>query len=75
MKLTRCPWPVVIALLCGCSADAPGGRMTAVADVQELILHLHLPLELAERLDGSVRAEYGKLWDAAEAGRATDENR
>ena len=50
-------------------------RLKDLADVQELILHLHLPAELAERLDGSVRDEYRKLWDAAEAGRATDENR
>ena len=50
-------------------------RLKDLADVQELILHLHLPRELAERLDGSVRTEYGRLWDAAEAGRAGDENR
>lgn len=50
-------------------------RLKDLADVQELILHLHLPLELSERLDGSVRAEYRRLWDAAEAGRATGENR
>ena len=50
-------------------------RLKDLADVQELILHRHLPPELAERLDGSVRDEYGKLWDAAETGRATEENR
>lgn len=50
-------------------------RLKDLADVQELILHLHLPLELSERLDGSVRAEYEKLWNAAETGRASEENR
>ena len=50
-------------------------RLKDLADVQELILHLHLPPELAERLDGSVRDEYRKLWDAAEAGRANEGNR
>ena len=50
-------------------------RLKDLADVLELILHLHLPLELAERLDTSVRAEYKRLWDAAEAGRTNDENR
>ena len=49
-------------------------RLKDLADVQELILHLHLPLSLAERLDESVRAEYRKLWDAAETGRAAEEN-
>ncbi len=50
-------------------------RLKDLADVQELILHLHLSPELVERLDGSVRAEYRKLWAAAEAGRATEESR
>ena len=50
-------------------------RLKDLADVQELILHLHLPLELAERLDESVRAEYKKLWDSADAGRAAERDR
>ena len=37
MNLRQCPWLVVITLVSGCSADAPEGRMTAVADVQELM--------------------------------------
>ncbi len=48
-------------------------RLKDLADVQELILHLHLPLALSEKLDASVRAEYTRLWQAAEAGRATEE--
>ena len=50
-------------------------RLKDLADVQELILHLNLPLDLAARLDDSVRAEYRRLWDAASAGRAIDEDR
>ncbi len=49
-------------------------RLTDLADVQELIRHLNLPFSLAEQLDESVSAEYTKLWDAAEAGRAAEEN-
>ena len=48
-------------------------RLKDLADVQELILQLHLPLDVAGRLDESVRAEYKKLWDAAESGRAMEE--
>ena len=49
-------------------------RLKDLADVQELILHLHLPLELSERLDPSVRPEYRRLWNAAESGRANEED-
>lgn len=50
-------------------------RLKDLADVQELILHLDLPRELGERLDASVRAEYAKLWDAAESGRGAERDR
>jgi hypothetical protein len=33
-----------------------------LADVQELIARLKLPLELAEDFDASVREEYRRLW-------------
>ncbi|MCI0563409.1 MAG: hypothetical protein MN733_33455, partial [Nitrososphaera sp.] len=33
-------------------------RLRDLADVQELIIHLNLPLELREQLDETVRAEY-----------------
>jgi hypothetical protein len=41
-------------------------RLKDLADVQELILHLRLPRELATKLDGSVRVEYERLWNAAQ---------
>ena len=37
-------------------------RLRDLADVQDLIARASLPLELAERLDPSVREEYRKLW-------------
>jgi len=41
-------------------------RLKDLADVQELILQLHLPLEISNRLDPSVRPEYERLWSAAQ---------
>jgi hypothetical protein len=38
-------------------------RLKDLADVQELIRHLQLPLELTSRLDESVRGEYERLWN------------
>ncbi len=40
-------------------------RMKDLVDVQELIGALNLPIELAEQLDESVRAEYQRLWKLA----------
>lgn len=40
-------------------------RLRDLADVQDLIVALNLSLELNERLDASVRAEYARLWEAA----------
>jgi hypothetical protein len=48
-------------------------RLKDLADVQELIAVLKLPLELAEGLDDSVRAEYRRLWEAAQTAPADDE--
>ena len=41
-------------------------RLKDLADVQELIARLKLPLELAENLDASVRDEYRRLWQNAQ---------
>jgi len=40
-------------------------RLRDLADVQDLIAALDLPLDLADRLDASVRGEYRRLWEAA----------
>ena len=41
-------------------------RLKDLADVQELITVLKLPLELGEQLNESVRVEYRRLWEAAQ---------
>lgn len=43
-------------------------RLRDLADVQELIMALDLPLELMKKLDESVRAEYRRLWETAQKG-------
>ena len=43
-------------------------RLRDLADVQDLIMRLELPLGLAERLDTSVQAAYRDLWEKASAG-------
>jgi hypothetical protein len=40
-------------------------RMRDLADVQDLIMALNLPLELKDELDISVRPEYQRIWEAA----------
>ena len=42
-------------------------RLRDLSDVQELIVRLQLPLGLAEKLDESVRPEYQRLWQIAQA--------
>ena len=43
-------------------------RMRDLADVQDLILALDLPLALKDKLNESVRGEYQRLWEAANKG-------
>lgn len=43
-------------------------RLRDLADVQDLIVRLDLPLSLAETIDASVRAKYAELWEQARAG-------
>ncbi len=42
-------------------------RLRDLADVQDLIMNLNLPIELADRLDASVRDEYRRLWQTGQA--------
>jgi hypothetical protein len=44
-------------------------RLRDLADVQDLISLLELPLELAEHLDESVRNEYRRLWETVQQAR------
>jgi len=41
-------------------------RLRDLADVQDLISILNLPLELENQLDASVRGEYRRLWEFAQ---------
>ncbi len=47
-------------------------RLRDLADVQDLIARLGLPLALADQLDSSVQAAYRDLWEKSGAGRLTD---
>lgn len=40
-------------------------RMRDLADVQDLIMALNLPLDLKDKIDESVRPEYQRIWEAA----------
>ncbi|UBF28149.1 nucleotidyltransferase family protein [Kovacikia minuta CCNUW1] len=44
-------------------------RLKDLADVQELIRVLNLPIALAEQLDESIRPEYSRLWSAIDSAR------
>jgi hypothetical protein len=44
-------------------------RLRDLADVQDLISTLNLPLELAKKLDDSVRKEYRRLWETVQQAR------
>jgi len=44
-------------------------RLRDLADVQDLIATLDLPLELEEQLDDSVRKEYRRLWETVQQAR------
>jgi hypothetical protein len=44
------------------SGISNSGRLRDLADVQELIRHLALPIETADRLDPSVRDKFVELW-------------
>jgi hypothetical protein len=56
--------PTLIDLKLASGTSAPH-RTRDLADVQDLIFHAELPLELADRLDPSVRSEYRRLWHLA----------
>jgi hypothetical protein len=43
-------------------------RMRDLADVQDLIMALNLPLLLKDKLNESVRLEYQRIWEAANTG-------
>lgn len=44
-------------------------RLRDLADVQDLISILQLPLEMEQQLDSSVRSEYRRLWETVQQAR------
>jgi hypothetical protein len=66
IRVVALPRLIELKLASGLSA---GHRLRDLADVQDLIGVLDLPLELAEALDPSVRDEYRRLWSLGREGR------
>ncbi|MGH6689396.1 MAG: hypothetical protein ACREF4_01760, partial [Gammaproteobacteria bacterium] len=65
-RVTLVPLAVLIELKLASGMSAPH-RLRDLADVLELIRVSHLPAELADQLDPSVRGKYRELWGAAQA--------
>jgi hypothetical protein len=61
-RLVKLETLIELKLASGLSAEH---RIRDIADVQDLIVRASLSLELAERLDPSVRDEYRRLWEIA----------
>lgn len=61
-RLVRLETLVELKLASGLTAEH---RIRDIADVQDLIVRARLPLDLADRLDPSVRDEYRRLWEVA----------
>jgi len=59
IRVAALPTLIELKLASGLSA---GRRLRDLADVQDLIVALELPLDLAESLEASVREEYRRLW-------------
>lgn len=55
--------PTLIELKLASGMTNPG-RLRDLADVQELIRTLHLPVDLSEQMNPYVREEYARMWNA-----------
>jgi hypothetical protein len=64
-RVALLPLPKLIELKLASGMSAPH-RLKDLADVLELVRHLSLPRDMAGSLDGSVRAKYEELWEAAQ---------
>jgi hypothetical protein len=60
IRVVALPTLIELKLASGLSA---GHRLRDLADVQDLIVALELPSDLADSLDPSVRDEYRRLWN------------
>lgn len=59
--------PKLIELKLASGLSAEHRRLRDLADVQDLIIALKLPRDLGEGIDPSVRDEFYRMWDAAQA--------
>ena len=59
------PLETLVELKLASGMSAPH-RLRDLADVQDLIVTLKLPLEFAQKLDASVRETFGQLWGNAQ---------
>ena len=60
------PMETLIELKLASGMSAPH-RLRDLADVQDLIVALKLPIEFAKTLDPSVRESFRQLWHSAQA--------
>lgn len=59
--------PKLIELKLASGLSAEHRRLRDLADVQDLIIALELPRALGEEIDPSVRDDFYRMWDAAQA--------
>lgn len=64
VRVIALPSLIELKLASGLSA---GHRLRDLADVQDLIMTLGLPLDFGDKLDASVRGEYQRLWNLVRA--------
>jgi len=67
------PMEKLIELKLASGMSAPH-RLRDLADVQDLILTLKLPMEFAETLDASVHEAFLQLWESAQSNSSDDSN-
>jgi hypothetical protein len=70
LRVVRIETLIELKLASGLTAEHR--KLRDLADVQQLIEILNLPLELSSRLDGSLRDEYRRLWTLALQAREDD---
>ena len=71
IRVARLETLIELKVASGLSAEHR--RLRDLADVQQLIEVLQLPVDLAQRLEPSVREEYIRLWKLAQQSAATEE--
>jgi hypothetical protein len=65
-RVIELPWLIELKLASGLTSPL---RIRDLSDVQDLILSLKLPREIADQLDPFVRGEYLRMWELAATAR------